>query len=191
MSVTPPDQPAESGYLSKSGSPALKISIWGVDRQFAKEFEAIIDTGFTGFLSMPLMQAFPLGLILFGTTKVVLADGSTDTKLTALGTVGLGAASKMGVIILEPGSSEILIGMEFLNQFERTLLVFGERAIPIAAGKANPVLLIQNKAVHAILEAIVKHVASLAVTQTAAPPPSLPPAAEGAPGSEPPPAPQQ
>lgn len=156
MSATPPEPPAVAGYLHKSGCPALKIRVWGVSETLAQEFEAIVDTGFSGFLSMPMVQAFPLGLVLFGTTKVVLADGSTDTKLTALGNIGLeGGLNKAGVIILETNISEILVGVDFLNQFERSLVLFGERAIPQALrSSTKPLILIDNKLIHAVLDAI-------------------------------------
>lgn len=168
MSATPQGSPAETGYLHKSGSPAIKIKVWGVAPGLAKEFEAIIDTGFSGFLSMPMVQAFPLGLVLTGTTNVVLADGSTDTKLTALGVVGLPSGqTRPGVIILEPNPTDILVGVEFLNQFERTLLLFGERAIPASMQPANPVLLVDNKLVHTILDEVRK--AALKAAQSQAP----------------------
>lgn len=39
-----------AGYLHKSGSPAIKVRVSGALAASGKEFEAIIDTGFTGFL---------------------------------------------------------------------------------------------------------------------------------------------
>jgi predicted aspartyl protease len=163
VSAIPPESPAEAGYLHKSGSPAVKIKVWGVFQASAQEFEAIIDTGFTGFLSMPMVQAFPLGLVLVGTTNVVLADGSTDTKLTALGTIGLASGqNKVGVIILEPNPTDILVGMEFLNRFERTLFLFGQRAIP---STATPVLLVKNEVVHLFLDEL--HRAAVQAAQAA------------------------
>jgi predicted aspartyl protease len=110
------------GYLDKSGAPAIKITIAG-PLVAGQEFEAIIDTGFSGFVSMPILRGFPLGLILKGTTKVTFADGSTATKLTALGTVTAQGTWKAGVILLEEGSTDILIGMEFLKVFGVSLLV--------------------------------------------------------------------
>ncbi len=66
-----------TGSFGSSSSPELKIKISGMVGDGA-EFSAIIDTGFTGFLSMPLVDAFPLGLLLFGTMNLVLADCSTQ-----------------------------------------------------------------------------------------------------------------
>jgi|SRR5208283_1932626 len=110
--------PIKTGFLDNTGSPRLKISLSGVLSQEPQEFEVIIDTGFTGFVSMPLFQAFPLGLPLFGTTGVILADGTQAFKLTALGTTHLGEENNLGVIILEPTSSDVLIGMDFLRTFK-------------------------------------------------------------------------
>jgi len=112
-----------TGSLDKSGSPTLKISIHGYSSDRAQEFDAIIDTGFTGFIAMPLVRAFSLGLILFGTTTVVLADGSTKYKLTALGSALKEGQTEVGVIILDENSSDVLIGMDFLRTFKKVLIM--------------------------------------------------------------------
>jgi len=115
--------PRQIGFLDSAGTPRLKILISGVLSNEPQEFEAIVDTGFTGFISMPILKAFPLGLPLLGTTTVMLADGATASKLTALGRAHLGAEINFGVIILEPNSSDVLIGMDFLLRFEKVLFI--------------------------------------------------------------------
>src|ERR1035437_3015731 len=79
------------GFLDGNGRPCIKVAIWGLHRNFSQEFEAMIDTGFTGFLSIPISSAFPLGLTLYGTTTYTLADGSSSPKLLGFGTVAIGA----------------------------------------------------------------------------------------------------
>ena len=76
---------------------------------------------------MPMVDAFPLGLVLAGTTTTVLADGSLSNKLVALGTAAVGSEQQLGSILLNMGSgpSDILIGMEFLRVFQKTLIVTG------------------------------------------------------------------
>lgn len=112
-----------TGSLDKTGSPTLEISIFGVNPDFAQKFDAVIDTGFSGFISMPILKAFPLGLILHGTTTVVLADGSTRPKLTAIGTAIKENEEQTAVIILDESSNDVLIGMDFLKKFQKVLML--------------------------------------------------------------------
>ena len=112
-----------TGFFNSSGSPALKISLCGAAKQVSKEFEAIVDTGFTGFLAMSMVEAFPLGLILTGSSKTILADGSATNDLRALGTVVVGNEERVGTILLSAAAGAILVGMEFLTAFEKTLFV--------------------------------------------------------------------
>ena len=41
--------------------------------------------------------------------------------------VTLGAESKIGVVILEPTSTDLLLGMEFLSVFNKSLFVHGDQ----------------------------------------------------------------
>jgi predicted aspartyl protease len=119
--------PSWIGFLDNSGTPCLRITVKGPFNP-GQEFDAVIDTGFSGFLAMPLVQAFPLGLILYGTTTVTLADGSSNFKLTAQAMV-MGEVHAIGIAILEPSSTEILIGMEFLKTFNRVLFLHPAKPI--------------------------------------------------------------
>ncbi len=114
--------PSATGSFAKAG-PTITVRIHGVFPELGQNFEVLIDTGYTGFLSMPITKAFPLGLLLFGTTSLVLADGSTSNRLTAYGMVELGSESQNGVIVLETGSDELLVGIEFLSAFKKRLIV--------------------------------------------------------------------
>lgn len=55
--------------------------------------------------------------------SVMLANGSTGTKLTAVARATVCEQSRFGTVILEAASPEILIGMEFLRQFDVGLFV--------------------------------------------------------------------
>lgn len=114
--------PLLTGFFSNNGSPALKVTIKGPFTD-GIEYDAIIDTGFTGFLSMPLIEAIRLGLVLHGTTAVSFADGKQEYRLTAHGMVKIGKATEVGVTILEPAATEILLGMGFLRLFKKAFFV--------------------------------------------------------------------
>jgi len=94
-----------------------------------QEFEGIIDTGFTGFVSMPIVKAFPLGLLLAGTASITLADGKSAPQLTATGQVQIGGQSEIGVVILQGASADILLGMDFLAKFGRVLFIHPNKGL--------------------------------------------------------------
>jgi predicted aspartyl protease len=114
----------KTGYLDKAGHPHIKIRVWGLAEAFAQEFEAMIDTGFSGYLSLPLVRAFPLALTLFGTTQYELADGSMSPKLIAHGSIDHEGEVTTGLIALEANANcGPLVGMEFLRQSKKMLLL--------------------------------------------------------------------
>lgn len=78
------------GHFDQQGNPCLNLHICGIKHESpGLQFECIIDTGFTGFLQIPLSVAMGLSLPLQGTQNVILADDSTLVMLTALASVTL------------------------------------------------------------------------------------------------------
>jgi predicted aspartyl protease len=110
------------GKLNARGCPSIEIEVSGALPTIKRKITALIDTGFSGFLLIPMMEAFPIGLVLHGTTNVTLADGSSHSKLTCLGFVEMDNTQEMGVIIIEERTTEALLGMEFLRKFRVSLL---------------------------------------------------------------------
>ena len=137
-SATVSSQMSVIGSFNSSGSPVIQISVSG-PLTSPTSFTAMIDTGFTGFLMLPILQAFPVGLILNGTMPITLADGSTQTKLTCLGQLHFDNESQVGLIIIEPNSTDILLGMDFLKKFNRKLIVDASNGIvEIVKSTATP-----------------------------------------------------
>ncbi len=118
--------PTWTGSINNDGSPVIQISLRGPIPGTQVDFEAIVDTGFSGFLSVPLFQVFPAGLVLYGTTSVVFANGSVGYRLTALGKVVVEQQSAFGLITLEPSSEAVLAGMDLLRRFHKRLIVCPE-----------------------------------------------------------------
>jgi predicted aspartyl protease len=85
-------------------------------------FEAGMDTGFTGFLSIPLLAAVKAGLILGGVMPLTLADGKSQSFLYCLGAAETETKSAIGVTVISP-SDDVLIGMEFLRLLGLRLIV--------------------------------------------------------------------
>jgi predicted aspartyl protease len=112
------------GDFDSLGNPCLKFHLCGVAHDPpGLEFEAIIDTGFSGFIQLPMQHAFSLKLPLEGTSSYVLADGTRGTSLTALAHTTFGGTTVLGVISLTPGSLDVLVGMDFLRRFKLGLVM--------------------------------------------------------------------
>lgn len=111
------------GGFDQGGSPTIEIEVCGPLQQF-HSFTAIMDTGFTGFLLLPIVSAFPIGLMLHSTMRIQLADGSVQTKLTCLGQIRFDGESSEGIVVIEElQNTEVLVGMDFLKRFRKQLIV--------------------------------------------------------------------
>jgi len=111
-----------NGTYNASGNPTIAIEVSGpLGNRFP--FTAMMDTGISGFLLLPILNAFPIGLLLQGTMPITLADGSTQTKLTCLGSIHFDGAEEVGIIIIEWQNTDVLVGMEFLSRFGKQLRV--------------------------------------------------------------------
>jgi predicted aspartyl protease len=112
------------GHFDSLGNPCLKFHLCGgAHDPPGLEFEAIIDTGFSGFIQLPMQHAFSLKLPLEGTSSFILADGSGGTSLTALAHTTFGGKLVLGIVNLTPGSQDVLVGMDFLRRFKLGLIM--------------------------------------------------------------------
>jgi clan AA aspartic protease len=112
------------GKIGEDGRPRLPLKIRGGVNQL--DFEAVVDTGFTGFLYMPILASIPLGVLLESTSRVTLADGSEITVLLAQFEVEVMGDKLTGWAMLDmDGGNDVLIGMEFMRNFSRVLHVDG------------------------------------------------------------------
>jgi predicted aspartyl protease len=109
-------------YFDQSGRPTVDIEVSN-PIGWKQPVTALIDTGFDGFLMLPIAQAFPIGLLLRGTMSITLADGSGQDKLYCLGGIEYDGEDEVGIVIIEPNSNMALLGMEFLRAFKRRLEV--------------------------------------------------------------------
>jgi len=110
-----------TGFLDANNVPTLEIEILGIGQ--ATKFTCLVDTGFTGFLSIPLLQALPLGLVLTATTTVTFANGATADRLVCLGNAIVDGVTKSGTILLEQQGGIAILGIDFLRKFGLKLVV--------------------------------------------------------------------
>lgn len=108
------------GTFNEKESPKITIGLKGVIGDAHQSFEAVVDTGFTGMVSMPVVKALPLGLVLFTTASFTLADGSREDTFLCFGSAILEEREEMVVIALSRGN-DVLIGTELLSTFEAKL----------------------------------------------------------------------
>ena len=106
-------KPIGIGQFDKRGNACLKFNLHGVKHNPpGPEFTGIIDTGFTGFIQLPIQCALALSLPLEGTNSVTFANGSTSTVLTALAKATLVEKTVTGVVLLSFTSEDILLVSE-------------------------------------------------------------------------------
>src|SRR6266566_3264746 len=101
-----------SGKFDADGNPTLTFHVSADDKTQGVEVTGIIDTGFTGFVLLPMQYALSLGLTPKSTTRLKLADDSICIGQLADAYVSLDKATgRTGIVTLEHKCKEILIGM--------------------------------------------------------------------------------
>ncbi len=105
------------GKINGRTSPTIEIEFSGPIVGAPIRVTAIVDTGFTGSVSIPIQQALPLGLMLFSTATFTLADGSKEDTFLCLGRAKVEGVERPVVFSLTKGS-DILVGTEFLATFK-------------------------------------------------------------------------
>lgn len=101
------------GVVNSAYEAVIPLSLHGPAGQ-AQEVEAVIDTGFTGFMTLPPSLVAQLGLVFMGTGEATLADGSEVTFDAYAATV-LWEGQPRDVLIDEADTTP-LVGMLLLDR---------------------------------------------------------------------------
>lgn len=84
-----------------------------------KNIEALVDSGFNGYLTLPYTIAFPLGLILIGIQSSTLADGTTTSHFVCIGEICVDNKCVSTTIDIQP-SGMVLMGTKLLKELGKT-----------------------------------------------------------------------
>ena len=102
-----------TGYINDQNQPFVSIKVG--DGENEKTIEALVDTGFTGQLQLPLAIAVPLGLKLEAVAPFEFGDGNSQMKMLFAGIMSLGS-SKKKVSVIVSNLSIPLLGSDILKE---------------------------------------------------------------------------
>ena len=103
------------GSVNANREATIRLIVHGTQGQ-AQEIEAIIDTGFTGFLTLPLPLIASLGLTWRGHAQAVLADGSLHLFDVYAATVIWDGQAR--TVEIDAADSEPLVGMSLIYGYD-------------------------------------------------------------------------
>lgn len=104
------------GIIRETGTPMLALKVIGKGGGEVT-VEGILDTGFDGFLCLPIPVAVPLGLELIDATDTELADGTiVEDELVFAGRAEWDG-TMIDVDVLLTRSADVLIGTAFLKGY--------------------------------------------------------------------------
>ena len=100
-----------SGRMRSAREAVAEVSVRGPGGS-SMAVDAIIDTGFTQYLTLPAQLIGQLGLTRQGTVTIVLADGSNKRVPVFNAKVGLGGTFRS--VDIEESEGDIILGMGLL-----------------------------------------------------------------------------
>lgn len=107
-----------TGFVTPEQEAVIHLRVRG-DRDREERIEAIIDTGFNGFLTLPVGLISTLALSFAGATRTRLGDGS-EVRLDMFEANVLWDGDERRVVVLAT-QGETLIGMSMLFGYRMTL----------------------------------------------------------------------
>jgi predicted aspartyl protease len=109
------------GSFNDADQPIIEIEVQGVNG-ISKKMEAMVDSGFNGFLQIPAIEAFSLGLVLIGMDDTAVASGESVLHLVCIGNVCVDNVCVTTDIIVLP-TEVILIGTKLLKKLQKTFIL--------------------------------------------------------------------
>ena len=129
------------GRFDRDHIARLSFTLHSPSGKSSATYEGIIDTGFTGFVQVPVSVGTALGFLTppLAVGNTHLANGATQQVLLKQSKVTVQTETQSGVcqIPLTP-NSPVLIGMDFLRRFERLLIVSSRLGIHLVPEQALP-----------------------------------------------------
>lgn len=119
-----------TGVVNPNREAIIQLVVTGPRGQH-QEIEAIIDTGFTGFLTLPPAVVAALGLSWLSRQPGILADGSVDIFDVHVGSVLWDSQPR--VVEVEAADTEPLVGMSLLAQYSLHIDVTNGGVVTITA----------------------------------------------------------
>ncbi len=119
-----------SGRVNDNREAVIPVVVVGDDGD-EHEIDAIIDTGFSGDLTLPDELAEQLGLTWLGREPGILADGSSDLFDVYVGTVLWNGEPR--VVEVAAANAQPLVGMNLLHRHSIRIDVVSDGAIEIVS----------------------------------------------------------
>ena len=119
-----------TGFVTSNREAVIRIAVRGSGNQ-ATQVEAVIDTGFNGFLTLPSQLVTNLALPFAGTTRATLGDGS-EAHLDVFEATVLWDNQERNLVVFA-AEGEALVGMSMFSGCRVTLEVEDGGAVTIEA----------------------------------------------------------
>ena len=118
------------GTVNADREAVLRLQVSGLPGQ-SKEIEAVVDTGFTGFLTLPFSVIAALGLTRISRGRAILANGTEEVFDIYEAQIDWDGQSR----IIEADAAEVepLIGMSMLYGYELRVRVVDGGTVTIEA----------------------------------------------------------
>jgi clan AA aspartic protease len=119
-----------TGVVNANREAIIRLVVTGPSGQ-QQDTEAIIDTGFTGFLTLPPARVTALGLPWLSRQPGILADGSVDIFDVYVATVMWDGQPR--TVEVEAADTEPLVGMSLLDRHSLRIDVLRGGVVTVSA----------------------------------------------------------